>query len=115
LRYEIRLMNKIPASRIRAIQTNVFCLDSELSKTLAPQNPPSPEAKSTKPLAEEDPGVELRTPLRMTRVAKTKEIRSAGDFLPTASFLATRQVAPRDRTHNNPENRLARSPGINTT
>src|SRR4030042_497061 len=105
-------MNKIPASMIRAIQTNAFCLDSELSRIFAPQNPPSPEAKSTNPLAEAAPGVELRTPLRMTRVAKTKEIRSAGDFGSAASFLATRQVAPRERTHNKPEKRLATSPAI---
>jgi predicted ATPase len=62
---------------------------------------------------EEEEGFKLNRPLKTPKTTRAKDIRNSGEvFLrpPFPQITATRSV----RKHNNPENKLARSPGTRT-
>ena len=74
------------------------------------QNPPKPEARSTKTRKDENSGVILHNPLITARAAKTQEMIKAG-LLILMAFLGAKMIATaRVTKHKIPENRLVLAP-----
>jgi len=98
----------------RDSHVNKTCRPCVSSKILAHQNPPSPEARTTKPLREEDRGVKLKTPLRVTRAARTTDMINSGDLRKGELFFTSIQADTPLTAQRSPEKTFALSPGIIT-
>ena len=81
------------------------------SRMRAHQNPPKPEARSTKTRKDENSGVLLHKPLITARAARTPEIIKAGLLILMASLGARLTATTRVTKHRIPENRLVLAPG----
>ena len=78
----------------------------------AHQNPPNPEARSTKTRKDENSGVILAKPLITARAARTQEMIKAGLLILMASLGAKMTATARVIKHKIPEKRLVLTPGI---
>ncbi len=108
----IRLKTRRPTNNRRLIALKIFLPCSSARRIRAHQNPPSPDARITYPLAEEDPGVRLNMQLTTMRNVRISDINMSGDFQRIVFRGAASKVTSKVDAQRIPENTFALSSGM---